>query len=100
MGKDLRSFKKERQPVSKEECDQVMKEHPEESEELRSRIKKYEGKSESELMEELRRTTREGKKDGTLNDAQIDNFYEKAAPMMDGEMKKRLDMLIKMMKQE
>lgn len=100
MGKDLRSFKKERQSLNKEDCEQIMKENPGETEALRDQMKKYEGKSESELMDELMRTTREGKKNGTLSDAQIDSFYEKAAPMMDTEMKKRLDMLIKMMKQE
>lgn len=100
MGKDLKSFKKERQAMSKEDCEKIMNENPGDTDALRSQMKKYEGKSESELMAELLKTTKEGKQKGQLSNAQIDDFYQKAAPMMDDEMKKRLDMLINLMKQE
>ncbi|MDP2892484.1 MAG: hypothetical protein Q8O09_05040 [Bacillota bacterium] len=101
MGKDLRSFKSEKQNKAKDfDPEKAQKEHGEDVGTLREEMVKYEGKSEGELMAELKKKVKEGREEGTLSDEQLDSFYDKAAPILDDDMKKRLEELIRMMKEQ
>jgi len=101
MGKDLRSFKNEKQNKAKDfDLGKTQKEHGEDAGTLREEMVKYDGKSESELMAELKKKVKEGREEGTLSGEQLDSFYDKAAPILDDDMKKRLEALIRMMKEQ
>ena len=54
-------------------------------------IKKYEDKSEGEMMGDLEKMISQGRKDGTFNDDMLDAFIKNVAPMMDGAQRKKLD---------
>ncbi len=60
--------------------------------------KKYEGRSEDELKDELLRAAEQGRRDGTLNNDMLDTFYRSMSPMMSPEQKQRLDAMMKMLK--
>ncbi len=53
-------------------------------------VKKYEGRSESELMRELMESVASGKKDGSFTDEKLSEFMSKVSPMLNSEQKKRL----------
>ena len=54
-------------------------------------IKKYEDKSEGEMMGDLEKMISQGRKDGTFNDEMMDAFIKNVAPMMDGAQRKKLE---------
>ena len=54
----------------------------------------YQGKSENDLMRAIYVRAVEGKKNGTLTNAQIDAFYAQFAPMLDGAKKRRLQKIV------
>jgi DNA-binding transcriptional regulator YbjK len=60
--------------------------------------KQYEGKSETELTNELLKVTEQSRKDGTLNNEMLETFYRSMSPMMNAEQKSKLDGLMKMLK--
>lgn len=57
--------------------------------------KKYEGKSEEELMGEIMKQAMAGRNSGQLSDKDIDEFYKKVSPMLNHEQRKKLDKIIK-----
>ena len=57
-------------------------------------IKHYEGKSEDELVSELKNLASSGRKDGSFDNDMLTSFYKNVAPMMDNEQKKKLDDLV------
>lgn len=59
---------------------------------------RYNGKNESELVGEIFSRAAEGKKKGTLTNADIDAFYQQIAPMLDGAKRKKLQKLIEKLK--
>jgi len=61
-------------------------------------IKHYEGKSEDELVSELKNLASSGRKDGSFDNDMLTSFYKNVAPMMDNEQKKKLDDLVDMLK--
>lgn len=52
--------------------------------------KQYDGKSQGELLKAIRDKAKEGKKNGTLTNAQIDAFARMLAPVLDEKQKKIL----------
>ena len=65
---------------------------------VESIINEYADKNENELMGELLREVAKGRANGTLTNADIDNFYEQAAPLLNTEQKKKLDNIIRIIK--
>jgi|GEM_PF-351420 len=61
-------------------------------------VARYENKSESELIGELGEALRSGRKDGTFSDEMLDSFAKRVSPMMDAAQRKKLDSIIKMIK--
>ncbi len=71
---------------------------PESKKVLDDFLKNYNGKSESELIDEIIKTAVKSKKEGKLSDSDIDNFYKMLYPMLSGEQVKKLDEVVKMLK--
>lgn len=61
-------------------------------------VAKYEKKSEDELYGDLGEAIRNGRKDGTFSDEMLDSFAKKMSPIMDAAQKKKLEGLVKMIK--
>ena len=60
--------------------------------------KQYEGKSQDQLMAELKQVAAQQKRNGTLNDAQLNNFKQTIAPMLDAQQAQKLNSLLSMLK--
>lgn len=56
------------------------------------------GKSQEELMSEIIDNAAKQRKEGKLNDADLDNFYNSVAPMLNKEQLARLKNIMKMLK--
>ncbi len=65
---------------------------------LKSMAKNYEGKSENEILGEIKKTVEKGKSDGSLNDNKINEIAKQIAPMLNGDQKSKLDLLLKSLK--
>ena len=52
--------------------------------------KKYEGKSESELIREIMSVAKESRKNGTLSDEEIDRYVALLTPMLGEDKRKKL----------
>lgn len=58
----------------------------------------YNGRSEGDMMKEIYARALEGKRNGTLTNAQIDAFYKQFAPMLDGAKRKKLQRIVEQLK--
>ncbi len=56
------------------------------------------GKSESQILKTIISEAERGKRDGTLTNADLDNFYAALSPMLDGFKKKKLKEVIMRLK--
>ena len=61
--------------------------------------KAFEGKSEGQILQTIIAQAEQGKRDGTLTNADLDNFYNTLAPLLDGFKKQRLRIIIARLKQ-
>lgn len=68
------------------------------TEDAEALVGKFAGKSEQELVREIYARAVEGKRAGTLTDEQIDAFYARFSPMLDGGKRKRLKKLVEELK--
>lgn len=59
---------------------------------------RYNGKNENELVSEIFARAAEGKKNGTLSNAEIDAFYRQISPMLDGAKRKKLQKIVEKLK--
>ena len=59
---------------------------------------KYNGRNENELVGEIFARAAEGKKKGTLTNAEIDAFYKQISPMLDGAKRKKLQKIVERLK--
>ncbi len=66
--------------------------------EVQNMAARYNGKNESVLIRDIYARAAEGKKNGTLTNEQIDEFYKQFAPMLDGVRRKKLQKLIAQLK--
>lgn len=66
--------------------------------EIAETAKKYNGKNESELIGDIFARAREGKRNGTLTNEQIDAFYAQISPMLDHAKRKKLQKLVSQLK--
>lgn len=60
--------------------------------------KAFEGKSEAQIFQTIIAQAEQGKRDGTLTNADLDNFYNTLAPLLDGFKRQRLKGIISRLK--
>ena len=65
-------------------------------EELGAVAAKYEGKTEEELMQELRKKVASAKRDGSFSAEQLESFVAMISPSLDENMRERLVSLVRM----
>lgn len=56
--------------------------------------KAFAGKSEEQILSTIIAQAEQGKRDGTLTNADLDNFYNTLAPLLDGFKKRKLQQVI------
>lgn len=60
--------------------------------------KAFGGKSEGQMWRSIIAQAEKGKRDGTLTNKQLDDFYAAASPMLDGVKRQRLKRVIEKLK--
>lgn len=60
--------------------------------------KAFSGKSEKDVWQTILAQAEQGKRDGTLTNADLDNFYSVLSPMLDGFKRQRLKSIIAKLK--
>ena len=65
---------------------------------MKNTAAKYRGKSEEELMRELKQTVQKDKASGTLTDKKMENFQKKISPMLNEQQRKKLEKIMKELK--
>ena len=65
---------------------------------IRQLAGKYNGANEAELMQAIDKEAEKGRKNGSLSDADLDNFYAALSPMLDGAKRKKLAFVISKLK--
>ncbi len=60
--------------------------------------KAFNGKSEGQVLQTIIAQAEQGKRDGTLTNADLDNFYNTLAPLLDGFKRQRLKGIIARLK--
>lgn len=66
---------------------------------IQSAMRRYAGMSESQLVTEMLARAAEGRKNGTLTDADLDDFFAKASPALSPAQRERLKGLVDSLKQ-
>ena len=59
----------------------------------------YSGKSSADVMTSILRQAEESKRNGTLTDEEIDEFYRQFSPLLDNVQKRRLKVIVEKLKQ-
>ena len=104
MARDIRNFSKgyRNSPPKKNIRDMRREDLDEQGQsqydDIKRKAKQFEGKSENQLMDELFKRVNEGKKNGTLNNSDLDYFASQAAPMLNAEQRKKLQTIMSKMK--
>lgn len=65
---------------------------------LKNLLKNYEGKNQREIIDDIVKIAEEKRRQGTLTDGELDNFYQMLLPMVNAEQKKLLDDVIARLK--
>ena len=60
--------------------------------------KAFNGKSEGQIFQTILAQAEQGKRDGTLTNADLDNFYNTLAPLLDGFKRQKLRQIIQKLK--
>ena len=60
--------------------------------------KAFDGKSEGQILQTIIAQAEQGKRDGTLTNADLDNFYKTLSPLLDGFKRQRLKQIITKLK--
>lgn len=60
--------------------------------------KAFNGKSEGQILQTIIAQAEQGKRDGTLSNADLDNFYNTLAPLLDGFKRQKLKSIIQKLK--
>lgn len=60
--------------------------------------KAFDGKSEAQVLQTIIAQAEQGKRDGTLTNADLDNFYNTLAPLLDGFKRQKLKGIIAKLK--
>ena len=59
----------------------------------------YNGKSDANIFRQILAQAEEGKRNGTLTNEEIENFYQSFAPMLDSAQRKRLRVVVDKLKE-
>jgi hypothetical protein len=102
MAKDLRSrmtkASSRQSNTSFNDAKSIIGEHPQEAKRIEDTLKKFQGKSEKELMDELQKAASRGRASGEITDDRIDKFARQVMPMMDSTQQQKLKQLMGMLK--
>ncbi|MDE6690956.1 MAG: hypothetical protein K2K04_03210 [Clostridia bacterium] len=60
--------------------------------------KAFNGKSEGQILQTIIAQAEQGKREGTLTNADLDNFYNTLAPLLDGFKRQKLRQIIQKLK--
>ena len=60
--------------------------------------KAFQGKSEGQIWQTILQQAEQGKRNGTLTNADLDNFYAAVAPLVDGYKRQKLKQIITKLK--
>ncbi|MCM1546664.1 MAG: hypothetical protein NC033_06500 [Clostridiales bacterium] len=60
--------------------------------------KAFNGKSEGQILQTILAQAEQGKRDGTLTNADLDNFYNALSPLLDGFKRQKLKQIIQKLK--
>ena len=60
--------------------------------------KAFDGKSEGQILQTIIAQAEQGKRDGTLTNADLDNFYKALSPLLDGFKRQKLKQIIAKLK--
>ena len=60
--------------------------------------KAFDGKSEMQILQTIIAQAEQGKRDGTLTNSDLDNFYNTLSPMLDGFKRQKLKGIIQKLK--
>ena len=67
---------------------------------LFSLFKKFEGKSEDEIVSLILKTAENRRAEGTLSDREIDDFYNTIYPVLDEKKREKLDKIVALIKSQ
>ncbi len=59
----------------------------------------WQGKSSASMLKEILREAEKSKRAGTLSNAEIDEFYRQFSPMLSGRERKKLEEVVKKLKE-
>ncbi len=89
--KDFNSYSQESGKEKKEGAEDV-------ADLARSMARAFNGKGEADILRAIYKEAENGRKAGTLTDADLDNFYAAVAPMLDAGKRKKLEAVLKKLK--
>lgn len=82
----------------KNEEEKLNGEQKKQFENLKNVAKRYEGKSESEILSDLTGAVEKGRRDGSLTDEKLNGIINTVAPLLNGEQKQKLQKVINALK--
>ena len=88
---DFKSYRKERK-ANRDDAEAPTQD------ELKNAAKKYEGKSDSEMLGEIAKAAEQERRNGNYSDEKLDKFASDLAPMLNAEQRERLAKAIRMIR--
>lgn len=100
----MRSFKDYPGATEEETLQKMAEDYPSEDRSSAAELTKkiataYRGKSNGEMLASILKQAEESKKNGTLSNAEIDEFYRQFSPMLDPLQRRRLKSIVEKLKQ-
>ena len=97
--KDFKSYKPEENNNANNAQNGAQDENVEQTVNLAAAMAKaFNGKSEGQIWQTILEQAEQGKRNGTLTNADLDNFYNALAPLVDGFKKQKLKSIISKLK--
>lgn len=93
--RDLKNFQSTKKDSSKNQDSKTENTQNVNEDKIKKMIDDRSGKSEEELMSELKSEVKKSKSQGKFNQDEIDNFKKTVLPFLTDEQKSRLDEIIK-----
>ncbi|MBE7101103.1 MAG: hypothetical protein E7364_05780 [Clostridiales bacterium] len=94
----MKSFKEYSKPENKPTSETEQKTADTAADLTKKLAAAYNGKSNAAMLQNILREAEKSKRAGTLSDAEIENFYQSFAPMLDGAQRKRLRAVVERLK--
>lgn len=93
--RDLKNFQSTKKDSSKSQDSETVNKKEVNEDKIKKMIDDRSGKSEEELMSELKSEVKKSRSQGKFNQNEIDNFKKTVLPFLTEEQKSRLDEIIK-----